>query len=47
MSTTFKYLGKALDSNCDAWITYHMRVKGLTMVGLTLLDAKAMTLTMA
>jgi hypothetical protein len=46
-STTFKYLRKALDNNCDTWITYHMRVKGLMMVGLTLLDARAMTSTIA
>jgi hypothetical protein len=39
ISTTFKYLRKALDNNCDAWITCYKRVRGLMMVGLTLLKS--------
>jgi hypothetical protein len=46
ISATFKYSGKTLDNNYDAWITCHMRVKGLMMVGLTLSNAKVMTSTM-
>jgi hypothetical protein len=44
---TFKYLGKTLDNNYNAWITHHMRVRGLMMVGLTLSSAKIMTSAMA
>jgi hypothetical protein len=40
---TFKYSRKTLNNNCDAWIIRHMCVKGLMMVALTLLEAKATT----
>jgi len=42
----FKYLGKTLNNNYDAWIIRHMHVKGLTMEVLTLSNARAMTLAM-
>jgi hypothetical protein len=41
ISTTFNYSRKALDNNYDAWITHHMRVRGLMTVGLTLSNARA------
>jgi hypothetical protein len=47
ISITFKYSRKALDNNCDAWITRYMCVKGLMMVGLFLSDVKATISTMA
>jgi hypothetical protein len=47
LSATFKYSGKTLDNKYDAWITHHMCVRALMMVGLTSSNAKAMTLTMA
>jgi hypothetical protein len=47
ISTIFKYSGKTLDNNCDAWITCHVRMRGLMLVRLTLSDAKAKTSTMA
>jgi hypothetical protein len=43
----FKYSRKALGNNYDAWITCHMHVKGLMMVGLTLSNPKATILAMA
>jgi hypothetical protein len=44
---TFKYSGKTLNNNYNAWITRHMHVRGLMMVGLTLSNAKVTTSTMA
>jgi hypothetical protein len=44
---TFKYSRKSLNKNYNAWITRHIRVKGLMMVGLTLSSAKVMTSAMA
>jgi hypothetical protein len=45
-SLTFKYSRKTLNNNYDAWIIRHMHVKGLMMVGLTLSNARAITLAM-
>jgi hypothetical protein len=47
ISATFKYSEKTLNNNYDAWITRHIHVKGLTMVGLTLSNAKVTISTMA
>jgi hypothetical protein len=44
---TFKYSGKTLNNNYDAWITHHMCVRGLMIVRLTLSNLRAITLAMA